>query len=424
MHRLLPRRLLAATLFLTLACSALAQDFPRASPQRLGFDPDRLERLDAVLQSYVDREQVAGSVALVLRNGRVAYAAAKGMSDVEAGRPMQPDSIFRIASQTKAIVSTGIMILHERGQLNIADPLSRFFPEWADPRVAEPDGEGGYALAPLSRPITLRDLLTHTSGIGYGTGGPAADEWRKAGIQNWYFADRDEPIRETVRRMAALPLEAQPGERWIYGYSIDILGAVIENASGLSLADFLQREIFDPLGMEDTHFYLPPEKAERLVTVYGADENGLVRQPDGAGMQRQGNYLEGPRVSFSGGAGLLSTASDYARFLQMTLNGGEFDGVRLLSPKTVELMTVSHLGDIVFRPGVGMGLGFSVVEDLGDRGELGSEGEYGWGGAYHSTYWVDPEEGLVVVYLTQLIPAGGIDDFARLRAGIYGALVE
>jgi len=348
------------------------------------------------------------------------------MRDIAAGAPMREDTIFRIASQTKAIVSTGIMILHERGDLDIQHPLSRYFPEWENMEVAVSQPNGTYRLEPAERPITIRHLLTHTAGMSYGSG-PAQAEWEAAGFQGWYFADKDEPISESIARMGALPLDEHPGERWIYGYNTDILGAVIEKASGMDLQSFLQTEIFDPLDMDDTHFYLPQEKAGRLATVYRPRRNGGIEAiPHDNGMQSQGKYVQGsgPNVSFSGGAGLLSTAENYARFLQMTLNGGELNGTRILSPKTIELMTTSHLGDIEFRAGTGFGLGYSVLEDLGARGTLGSEGEYGWGGAYHSTYWVDPEEQLVVVYLTQIIPGTGLDDYQKLRNGIYQAIIE
>jgi CubicO group peptidase (beta-lactamase class C family) len=416
---------LAIVLTVMVSTSSFAQDFNRSRPERLGFDADRLERLDPVLQSYIDTEQISGSVTLVLRNGRIAYSSAKGMRNIDAGLAMEEDSIFRIASQTKAIVSTGIMMLHERGILQISDPLSKFFPAWAEAQVAVANDGGSYDLEPLVRPITLRDLLTHTSGIGYGMGGAAVDAWTDADISGWYFANKNEPIGTTVTRMASLPIEAQPGEEWIYGYNIDILGAVIEVASGRTLAAFLQEEILNPLEMDDTHFYLPQEKADRLAVVYTPASNGGIEPIQATGgMQSQGMYVNGPRVSFSGGAGLLSTAPDYAKFLQMTLNGGEYNNVRLLSPKTIELMTTSHIGDIAFRPGEGMGLGFSIAEDLGTRGTLGSEGEYGWGGAYHSTYWVDPQENLVVVYMTQILSPVGLNDFDLLRAGIYQAIVE
>jgi CubicO group peptidase (beta-lactamase class C family) len=225
--------------------------------------------------------------------------------------------------------------------------------------------------------------------------------------------------------MAALPFDAQPGERFVYGYSTDILGAVVEAVSGEPLDSFLQERIFEPLGMRDTHFYLPPEKAGRLATVYNLPEDGTLRRaPDGAGMATQGQYVEGPRRSFSGGAGLVSTAEDYARFLQAMLNGGELDGARILSPRTVDLMTADHLGERYPAPGLGFGLGFEVVHDPGAEGEPGSVGKFGWGGAYHSTYWVDPAEELVVVYFTQVVPAAGLDDHGKVRALVYQAITD
>ena len=425
-------RTLAWRLCVLLLCSgaiAQAQDLRRSSPASQGLDEVRLERLDAALQRYVDDERIAGSVTLVLRDGRVVYSAAKGLRDIEANQRMTEDTIFRIASQTKAIISTGIMILHERGALQIGDPLSRYFPEWANTKVAVAKNGGGFDLVPLTRPITLRDLLTHTSGIGYGgfaSTGPANQAWVDAGISGWYFASHDEPIGETVKRMAALPQQAQPGTQWIYGYNLDILGAVIEVASGQDLATFLRTEIFGPLDMDDTQFYVDPDEANRLAVVYQprANGRGLERAPAVGSMLGQGEYVDGPRVSYSGGAGLTSTAGDYAKFLQMTLNGGILNGVRILAPKTVELMVTDHLNGIPFQPGNGMGLGFSVLKDLGARGTMGSVGEYGWGGAYHSTYWVDPVEKLVVVYLTQLLNAGGVDDFSKLRSGIYQSIIE
>jgi CubicO group peptidase (beta-lactamase class C family) len=316
------------------------------------------------------------------------------------------------------------MVLQEEGELLLSDPVGKFIPEFMQTTVAELRDDGRYEVVDAERPVTIRDLLTHTACISYGQG-IARDRWAAAGIQGWYFADRDEPIGATIPRIAALPMECQPGERWVYGYATDTLGVVIERASGSTLDDFLRTRILAPLKMRDTHFYLPAGKADRLATVYSALEaGGIERAPDGPGMETQGNYLEGPRKSFSGGAGLVSTASDYARFLQMLLNGGELDGVRILSPKTVELMTVDHLNGIEYEPGLGFGLGFRVTLDVGARGVPGSLGEFGWGGAYHSTYWVDPEEELVVVYFTQLIPARGLDDHGKLRALVYQAIVE
>ena len=248
--------------------------------------------------------------------------------------------------------------------------------------------------------------------------------WTAAGQTGYYFADRNETIRDSVRRIASLPAHAHPGTTWIYGYSTDILGALVEVVAGKPLDATLRERIFEPLGMRDTEFYLSPGKTNRLTAVYSQNAGKLERAPAPGTAVGQGHYVEGPRKNFSGGAGLLSTATDYARFLEMLRNGGELDGRRILGPKTIELMTTSHLGAIAFNPGQGFGLGFYIVQDLGARGTPGSEGEFGWGGAYHTTYWVDPEEQLVVVHLTQLVPAGDVDDQAKVRALVYQAIVD
>ena len=412
-------------LLLLFSSSVFAQGMLKAPPEELGLSSTRLQRLSKVLAGYVDDGKLAGAVALVARRGNIAYLEAFGKRDRESGSPMQENTIFRIASQTKALVSAGVMILQEEGRLLIADPAGKYLPEFMETTVAVPNDNGGYEVVKAKRPITIRDLLTHTSGVSYGDG-VAGDRWKAAGIQGWYFAHRDEPIRATVSRMAALPFDAQPGERYIYGYNTDILGALIESVAGEPLDKFLMSRIFTPLGMQDTHFYLPGSKKDRLAVVYSASDNGAIKRAPDKGAQGQGAYIDGPRKSFSGGAGLLSTAGDYAKFLQMMLKGGTFNGKRILSPKTVELMTVNHLNGIEFPwgNGTGFGLGFSVVMDLGARGEPGSAGEFGWGGAYHSTYWADPDEELVVTYFTQLIPAGNIDDFGKLRTLVYQAILE
>lgn len=411
-------------LSLLTVAGAFAQPLPVAPPESVGMSPDRLQVLTDAMRGYVDSGKLPGTVLLVLKDGKTAYFEAFGDLDRESGVPMPKDAIFRIASQSKAITSVGVMILQEQGKLLITDPVGDYLPEFKKTTVAVPLEGGGYEVVDAKRPITIRDLLTHTAGIGYG-GGVASDRWEAAGIQGWYFADRDEPIGATVARMASLPFDAHPGEQWVYGYNTDILGALVERVSGMPLDEFLRVNILEPLGMNDTHFYLPPEKADRLAVVYSMNDDGeLERAPEPGGMVGQGAYVNGPRKSFSGGAGLLSTASDYARFLQMLLNGGELDGKRILSPKSVQLMTVDHLDGIPFREGQGFGLGFWVRKDVGAAGLHGSVGEYGWGGAYHSQYWVDPAERLVVVHLTQLIPAGSFNDHDRVRALIYSALTE
>jgi len=413
---------LAPLFALLVGAPLVAQELPRTSPESVGMSSERLDRLTAAVTRYVEEGRLAGAVTTVLRDGNVVYDEAVGYRDREAGSRMTTDAIFRIASQTKAIVSVGIMLLQEEGALLISDPVSRYLPSFRNTTVATRRTDGGYDVVQAERQITLRHLLTHTAGIAYGSG-PGGDRWEEAGITGWYFAHRDEPVRQTVERMPALPFQAQPGEAFVYGYSTDILGAVIEVVSGQPLDQFLQERIFGPLGMRDTHFYLPPAKRSRLATVYNLRAE-LTRAPDGPGMETQGQYVDGPRRSFSGGAGLLSTGRDYARFLQMLLDGGELNGRRILSPTSVALMTQNHIPHIDRGPGMGFGLGFSVRLDVGAAGQPGSVGEFGWGGAYHSTYWVDPVERLVVVYLTQVIPATGLDDQARVRALVYGSIVE
>jgi len=416
---------MALALLVALAASSLfAQSLPRAArPEEVGFSSERLQRLTDAFQGYVKDGKLAGAVVLVARRGKVAYSGAFGQRDIETHAPMKEDAIFRIASQTKALVSVAALRLQEEGKLVISDPVGKYIPEFQKTRVAvlRP---GGYDVVDSKRPITIRDLLTHTSGVSYGDG-PARDLWQKAGITGWYFADRDEPVAATVTRMAALPFDAQPGEKFVYGYSTDILGVVVERASGLPLDEYLRTRLFEPLKMNDTHFYLPASKTDRFATVYSANSDGkLERAPTAGTMVSQGQYVEGPRKSFSGGAGIVSTALDYARFLQMTLSGGELEGARILGRKSVELMTVDHIGALATEPGQGFGLGFSVVKDVGLRGVPGSVGEYGWGGAYHSAYWVDPQEQLVVVYFTQLLPANNLNDHAKLRALVYQAIVD
>lgn len=425
MIRNLEIRLTAALLFVAfiLAVPTRGQELERATPESVGMSSDRLERLTSTMQSYVDRDLIPGSVTLILRDGKVVHESALGMRDREAGAPMQTDNLFRIASQTKAIVSTGIMILQEQGKLNIQDPVGKYLPEWMQTTVAVKTDDG-YEVVPAKRAIRIRDLLTHTSGVGWGVG-PARELWEEKDMMYWYLADREEGIREFVRQLATLPMDAHPGERYVYGLSIDVLGAVAEVASGKPLDQFLEEELFQPAGMTDTHFFVPREKASRMAVVYEATTEGLRRMTDEGHYHGQGHYVEGPRKTFGGGAGLVSTARDYARFLQMVLNGGAIDGNRILSPTTVDLMLSNHTGDINFGPGRAMGLGFGIVTDLGAYGKASSLGEFDWGGAYHSRFFVSPKHRLVVVYLTQtMLSVGGVDDMDKLNSLTYGAIVE
>jgi CubicO group peptidase (beta-lactamase class C family) len=404
---------------------APGQELVIGKPEELGFSTQRLERIDQVFNSYVTENKMAGSVILVARKGKVAYYKAFGFRDKESNSKMELGSIFRIASQTKAIVSVGIMMLQEEGKLLIQDPVSRFIPEYKETKVAVLKPAGGYDIVKAKREITIRDLLTHTAGVGYGQG-IAAEEWKKAGLQDFYFAHLDEPVAETIKRMAALPMDAHPGEGHVYGYATDILGVVVERASGLPLDQFLKERIFDPLGMTDTYFFLPKEKASRLATVYLPKEGEPLKPAPAKGtVNSQGEYVTGPRKNFSGGAGLVSTAKDYYNFLQMMANGGEFQGKRILSSRTIHLMTIDHLDkNMEFRPGLGFGLGFEMVLDQGERGIYGSLGQFGWGGAYGSTYWVDPAEEMIVLYFTQVRPGSIVKDQLQLRSLVYQALVD
>ena len=350
-----------------------AQSLAVASPESVGMSSARLARLTAVFDSASRDREIAGTVTLVARSGHLVYAEPAGMRDIERGTRMSTDTIFRIASMTKAITTVGAMMLVEEGRLLLTDPVGTYISGFAKTSVLGLTNTP----VPAQRPITIRDLMTHTSGISYG-GGDLEEAYRDAGFTQWYFADRRQPIGEWIDKLARLPFEAHPRSRFVYGYSTDVLGYVIEKVSGMSLDRYLERRVFAPLAMVDTSFFLPAAKASRLATVYGKTATtDLMRAP--AGHPGQGAYVEGPRAAFSGGAGLLSTARDYMRFLQMLLNGGELDGVRLLSPKTIELMTVNHVGNLYPEAGRGFGLGFETIEDLGRSGRYGSEGEFGVG---------------------------------------------
>ncbi len=405
--------------------TALTATIVAAQTPRLRIDPARMARIDTAMREYVDRGQIAGAVTLILQHGRVVHQGAFGWADREAGRRMTTDAIFRIASQTKAITSVAAMILVEEGKLGLADPVSRWLPTFAATTVAQPS-DTGRAIVPARRPITIRDLLTHTAGISYGTSALVAPLYQAKGLGpaagfGWYTADKSEPICETMDRLGTLPFVAQPGEAFVYGYNTDILGCIIERVSGLSLDRFFATRLFRPLGMVDTHFFLPPDKGGRLATVYRWADGALTRADTGA--RGQGHYLTGPRTSFAGGAGLVSTARDYARFLQMLAAGGRLGGVRILSPTTVRLMTVNLVGTLFSPDGLGFGLGFQTVERPGGGGSPQAIGSFGWGGAYQTSYSVDPANGLVLVLMTQHLPAGPLDIRGRFVSLTYQALV-
>jgi CubicO group peptidase (beta-lactamase class C family) len=421
--KLISRRLVLAAVFTLLFISTLAQSaiLPTVKPADVGLSAERLERMTKILQEYADSGRVAGVVTLVARKGKTVYLHAFGKLDLAKGTPLATDAIFRIASQTKAVTSVAVMILLEEGRLLLDDPVSKYIPEFAATKVAvqaADKGATGYSVVPAKRRITIRDLLTHTAGISYGDG-PAKEEYVAAGIRGWFLADKPVPVGDVIRKLAALPFDAQPGEKFVYGYNTDILGYLVERVSGLSLADFIAKRITAPLGMADTHFFLPEDKLGRFTPVYGYDEKGALKLMEDP---KDSFYVKGPRMCYAGGAGLLSTANDYARFLCMLLKGGELDGARILSPKSVELMTVDHVGGI--NNGSPFGLGFWVTDRLGRNGQPGSVGSFGWSGAYHTTYWVDPAEQLVCVLMTQLLPSAGSDLQGKFRSLVYQSIVE
>jgi CubicO group peptidase (beta-lactamase class C family) len=400
----------------------LAAPLRAADPAALGFDTGRLQRLDTVIERDIQAGRLAGAVMLLKRDGQDVVFKAYGPMDIENKVPMRTDAIFRIASMSKAVTTVAALMLYEEGRFLLNDPVSKFIPEFSHSvvAVAPPPGsprEVKYVTVPAKRPISIHDLLTHQAGLTYGDC-LAIDDYKKAKLYGWYLMDHDETIGDAVKRLATLPLATQPGEGFDYGYSTDVLGYLVEVVSGMPLDRFFEERIFRPLGMKDTCFYLPPEKADRLAMVYGLENGKLARKED----SKRTDFINGPRKLFSGGAGLLSTASDYGRLLQMLLNGGELDGVRLLSPRTVALMHVNHVGDHFKWDTQYFGLGFWINEDPGRYGELVGQGAYGWGSAYFPQYLVDPKERMVAVLMTQLNPAGNNNLNQRFKITIYQAL--
>ena len=396
--------LLSAVLLLSAIAADAQTTAAHAGSQ--AFDASRAATIDRALQNYVDTDRVAGIVALVMQDGQVVYEKAFGWADKEAGRKMTTDTIFRIASQTKALTSTAIMQLLEEGALTLNTRAGSFIPSFTRTTVAVANERGAVRQVPATRPITIRDLLTHTAGISYGTEPSVRDLYEAKGLgpaagAGWYTADKDESVCETMERLGTLPFVAQPGEAWVYGYNTDVLGCIVEKASGKPLDAYIRDRITTPLGMKDTQFFLPPAQRDRLAAVYSSVENKYARAPEGA--RGQGAYVDGPRKNFAGGAGLLSTARDYARFLEAMRRNGSIDGTRILSPRSVKLMSTNQVGTLHSTAGLGWGLGFETVDRFGAN-TMSNEGAFGWGGAYGSIYRVDPEARLVMVLMIQLIP--------------------
>jgi CubicO group peptidase (beta-lactamase class C family) len=386
---------------------------PHATPEDVGLSTAGLVRLGAVMRGEVERGRVPGAVALVARRGRLAYFESYGLRDPGSGAPMATDSIFRIYSMTKPIVSVAAMMLWEEGRFLLGDPIGKYLPELKDRKVAVARG-AEIELVDAERPITIQDLLRHTSGLTY--------EFRGNGpVHKMYTAEkiysRNQSNADQVATLGKLPLLNQPGTKWEYSRSTDVLGRLIEVLSGLTLGEYLQRRILAPLGMIDTAFHVPVQGHARLAEAFTKD-------PDtGAGVQLI-NVRDAPKFE-SGGGGLVSTAGDYARFLQMLLNRGRLEGVRFLSRKTIELMTADHLGPItgapdLLLPGYGFGLGFAVRLQPGIAHVPGSVGQYFWGGLAGTTFWVDPAEELFAILLIQ--GPGQRDYFRNLfRDLVYAA---
>lgn len=381
------------------------------NPEAAGFSSERLARIDKAINDYVKDGRMNGGVALIVRDGKIVYYKAFGNDDIASKKPMQRDAIFRIASQTKAITSVAVMMLYEEGKFLLDEPVSNFIPEFKSPRVLDKFNkeDSTYTTVPAKREITIRDLLTHTSGIGYAQiGSPEQNAiYYKAGIvggigvENILLADK-------MKLLGKQPLFHQPGEKWTYGLNTDVLGYLVEVVSGMSLDEFFRKRIFEPLGMKDTYFYLPREKQGRLVNLYSEDTVGKLAKTAAVRWLNGNFYKDYPNSNgtyFSGGGGLSSSIYDYAVFLQMMLNGGTYNGKRLLSRNSVRMMTMNQLGDVqrANNPN-GFGLGFGITSEKGSGIIPVNAGTYDWGGMFATMYWVDPKERLIGLFYRNIYP--------------------
>ncbi|MGB1250392.1 MAG: serine hydrolase domain-containing protein [Candidatus Promineifilaceae bacterium] len=390
------------------------------NPTELGFSAERLTRITTVTQRFIDEGKLPGFITLVARKGKIAYLHANGLMDIADNRPMQPDTIFRIFSMTKPIASVALLMLFERSLCLLSDPVAKYLPEFADTKVYQ-DGE----LVDQINPMTVQNLLTHTAGLSYGGEHSHVDRlYMKAGL--W---DKTQTIEQFVKKLAALPLKYQPGSKWAYSMATDVVGRLVEVLSGQPLDQFIAENICKPLGMVDTAFVLDPAKADRLMTCYEIKPDNPLAVYDKSADSR---WLP-PVNCFMGGSGMVSTMADYYRFTQMLLNKGQLDGVRILGRKTVERMRMNHLTpDLMpvameFSPpyhGLGFGLGVSAMVDVSQSGIMGSNGDHGWGGYAQTTFWIDPEEEMIVINMTQCIPSGFYPIRQELRTAVYQALVD
>lgn len=433
-ERLKRLALVLVSLAVALPTQASAQAVPAAEPGPAGFDPVRLARIDSVMHSAVSRGEYAGIVWVVMRDGKLVELDSAGVARLDSPRPAGARTLFRIASMTKALTSVGAMILVEEGRLRLGDRVSKYLPEFRNMLVATPYPPGpndSVRNVPASRSITIRHLLTHTSGITYAFAddGPVGDAYRTAGVTDG-IALSDISMEENVRRLAGLPLVDQPGQGFHYGLSVDVLGRVIEVVTGQRLGDFLEERVFRPLGMHDTGFLVDPADSARMAGAYTADSAGKLvpmrAEHHFGNLVMGGEGYWGSATFHSGGAGAYSTALDYARFLHMIVNGGELDGVRILSPATVELIGRNALppGNEDLGQGYGFGLGFQVLLDPGVAGTFGSPGLLDWGGIYGTSFWADPEEKLVGVLMLQRFPQGPTNVAELFQTLTYAAMLE
>ena len=397
------------------------------SPESVGFSSKRLSRVNRFMQSYIDGGKLASGLTMLARRGEVFHFQPYGVLDFESGAPVERDTIFRFYSMTKPITSVAVMMLYEEGHFSLDDPVGKFIPELASLKLFDGMGETGMRFVAQERPITIRHLLTHTAGLSYGfhQDSPVETMYRAADVTN-----PDSTLQEMAEKLGSLPLVNQPGTKWRYSVATDVLGYLVQVVSGQPFDEFLRERIFAPLGMPDTAFYAPEEKLHRVATVYTARNGGIAPAND----VLVGRFTR-PHTLFSGGGGLVSTASDYMRFCQMLLNGGILGDARLLAPKTVEMMRSNHLTDDM-RPfavgqsnasdtkGCGFGLGFRVVMDIAQHGIIGSNGIYSWGGAASTVFWIDPAEELIAILLTQFMPSSYYPLRREFQIATYQAMVE
>ena len=398
-----------------------------ASPESVGMSAERLGRIDNLVKEYIDKKWIAGATVLVARDGKIVYYKGLGYDDIDKKTSMNKDAICRIASQTKAITSVAVMMLYEEGKILLYDPVSKYIPEFKDQKVLDKfnPADTTYTTVPAKREITIRDLLTHTSGIGYAQIGSKESNaiYYKAGVVGGIGVDKI-VLGDKMKILGGLPLMHQPGEKWTYGLNSDLLGYLIEVVSGMSLDEFFRKKIFEPLGMKDTYFYLPKGKRNRLATLYSEDSTKHIIK-DGETYELNGTmYVNYPNMNgtyYSGGGGLSSTAYDYSIFMQMLLNGGEYNGKRILSRSSIRMMTSNQIGDIDFGDDK-FGLGFGIVTEKGAAKTPVSPGTFSWGGMFSSSYWIDPREKIIAQFFLQQFPNSHGEIHDKFKILVYQAI--